>query len=238
MTAAPYNSAVVSAIRLLLVALTALLPSCSGPQLDRAAVRSLLDTEQGPALSLSEERPIALPRPFRLALYFVRRDFPTHHGFYKADWLGTDRDAVRRRLVSLRDTGKLQEVFVLEDPTIYGRDIGRIRRAASRYGADVVLVVDGAGAIARSNNATAWLYATVIGAYLAAGTESDALFLVQGSLWDVRHDRPILAQETEGSARQVGPALLVDDRITLRQAQTAALDALVGRITEALSRHP
>lgn len=236
MTDVPYNASVVSVIRLLIVVLTALLQSCAGQQLGGAAIRSVLDAAQEPAPRLSADGIAAPPTRFRLALYFVRRDFPTHRGIHKAEWLGTDRDALRRRLMPLRDDGVLQEVFVLEDSTIHSPDIGRIRRAAARYGADAVLIVDGAGAVERSNNAKAWLYATVIGAYLASGTECDALFLVQGSLWDVRQDRLFLNQEAEGKARQIGPALLLEDRAVLRQAQTAALETLASRMADALRR--
>jgi hypothetical protein len=138
--------------------------------------------------------------------------------------------------MALRDAGMLQEVFVLDDPMIQGLETGRIHRAAARYGADAVLIVDGAGAVERSNNAKAWLYATLLGAYLASGTECDALFLIRGSLWDVRQDRLFLNQEAEGKARQIGPALLLEDRAVLRQAQTAALETLASRMADALRR--
>ena len=50
------------------------------------------------------------------------------------------------------------------------------------------MIVDGAAEIDRYNNRYAWFYPTMIGAYLAPGTESHALVMVTGSLWAIRSE--------------------------------------------------
>jgi hypothetical protein len=61
-----------------------------------------------------------------------------------------------------------------------------------------LLVIDGASAVERYNNGHAAWYATGIGAYFAHGTESHALFMMEGTLWDVRTGYLYGTQTAEG----------------------------------------
>jgi len=177
----------------------------------------------------------ALPTPFRLALYYVRKDFPAQGTMRKAEWLGTDKQALIAALAPLHGEGIITELIQLEDDTIHGRMVEKIRHAAQRRGADAVLIVDGVAAVNRYNTRSAWLYATLIGAYLASGTESNALFLMRGALWDVAADVLIVAIDAEGTVQQTGPAMSIDDRHVLEQAKQTALAQFAHRLAEQLT---
>lgn len=223
----------------LTVLLGLLLNSCAGSQgFDRLAMRAVLHHEAAglnePDLTRMPTGQPALAMPFRLALFFVRKDFPAHRTMRKTEWLSADKQALMNTLAPLRDERIVSEIFLLEDAMIRGGDARRIRQAGQRYGADVVLVVDGVGAVDRYNNGSSWLYATLAGAYLASGTESDALFMIDGSVWDVRAERLYATQSSEGTSRLIGPAMSVEDNEVLRQAKQAALDEFGKRIADQL----
>jgi rhombotail lipoprotein len=183
----------------------------------------------------STEKP-SVPVPFRLALYFVQRDFPAHRTIQKAEWVSADKEVLEKRLAPLRNEGIVTDSFLLVDTTIQGSDVGKIRRAAARYGADVVMIVDGVAAVDRFNNGYASLYPTLIGAYFAPGTESQALFMIEGDVWDVRTERHYATHAAEGQAKTVGTAIFVEDRQVLDRAKKDALDEFGKRMADGLRR--
>ena len=181
------------------------------------------------------DRP-ARPLPLRLAIYFVQQSFPLHHRIQRAEWVAADKDLLAKWLTPLQNERILTETFHLIDTTIQGYDVEKIRRAAARYDADVVLIVDGLASVDRYNNGHAAWYATIIGAYLAPGTVSEALFVIEGSLWDVRAHRLYATRPAEGHAKVVGSAVRVQDRQAVAQAQQAALNELSQGIAQELRR--
>ena len=221
-------------MRLLTVILTLLVTGCAGSQgFDRATMRAVLhemvDSHDSAALQ-------PLSHPFRLAVFCVDRDFPNVSGTHKADWIAADKRAIMTSLAPLQAERIVSDMFLLEDPTIKDYDEQRIRRAARRYGADAVLIVEGVGAVDRFNNGSAWLYATLVGAYLAPGTESEALFILEGDLWDVPGDRRYATQSVEGSWKQIGPAMRVEDKEVFAHAKQAAIKEFGQRMADRL-RH-
>jgi len=140
--------------------------------------------------------------------------------------MSPDKDALIKGLTPLRNEGIVADAFLLADSTIHGHDVPKIRQAAARYDADAVLIVEGVGTVDRYNNGYAAWYATLIGAYLAPGTVSDALFMISGSLWDARADRLYATQTAEGRFTLVGSAALLEDGQALAQAKKAALDEI------------
>jgi hypothetical protein len=118
------------------------------------------------------------------------------------------------------------------DSTLRAEDIRGIRQAGARYGVDVVLIVDGVAAVDRYNNRFAWLYPTLIGAYLAPGTESDTLVMITGGLWAVRSEWHAPMQTVEGTSKLVGSAVLVEDIVALQEAKRHAIQALGQRIVD------
>ncbi|MBI5315024.1 MAG: hypothetical protein HZB34_03550 [Nitrospirae bacterium] len=215
----------------------ALSTGCTSSQgFDRTAMNEILHVEPTP---IPESQPLAsqgvhLSTPLRLGVFFVNHDFPHRQSIRTVEWLARDRDQLLRELAQLQDTHVLQDAFVLMDATLRGEDINGIRQAGARYGADVVLIVDGVAAVDRYNNRFAWLYPTLLGAYLAPGTESDTLVMITGDLWAVRSEWHPPMQTAEGASKLVGSAVMLEDSAALTEAKQRALQALGKRIVDQL----
>lgn len=210
------------------VLLMLLASGCVGSaEFDRTAMRATLGIAEVPA---AQHAPAVAhadmpnpPHPLRLALYFVEKDMPTQHKIRMAKWMDMDKGVLMKELSPLQNEGIVADTFLLADSTIRGYDVHKIRQAAARYGADAVLIVDGVGSVDRYNNGYAAWYATLIGAYVAPGTVSDALFMIHSSLWDARTERLYATQTVEGRSTLTGSAVLLEDSQVLAQAKTAAL---------------
>ncbi len=219
--------------------IVALSAGCASSQgFDRTVMNEVLHVESAP---IPESQPLVgqgvhLPRPFRLGVFFANRPFPHTQSVRAVEWPARDRDHLLRELAPLQDKHVLQDTFVLMDATLRGEDINRIRQAGARYGVDVVLIVDGVAAVDRYNNRFAWLYPTLLGAYLAPGTECDALVMVTGSLWVVRSEWHAPMQTVEGASKLVGSAVMLEDGAALTEAKQRAVQALGTRIVDQLPR--
>jgi rhombotail lipoprotein len=176
-----------------------------------------------------------LPVPFRLAVYFTTHRAPFHFSIQRPNWLTADKELVLGSLKPLKDEIVIKTAFVLADSTVQGSLNRDIRMAAARYNADVVLIVNGAAAVDRYNNQSAAWYATILGAYVAAGTHSDALFMIEGTVWDVRTGYLYGTQTAEGTAQSVGPAASLQDKEVVTRAKEAALESF-GKHTADLLR--
>lgn len=216
-------------IRWFLSILFITLSACStGQGFDRTGMQDALHQRLDPlgereAKNRTESNP-PLAEPFRLGVYFVRTEFPTRQSIQSAEWLSAEKDQLVQRLSQLRDDRIVREVVVLAEPTVRTLTRQELRQAAVRYGIDVLLLVDGIGAVDRHNNAYSFLYPTVIGAWLAPGTISDALFVIDGRLWDVRADAFGGRQTAEGQAHRVGAAVILEDADVLGEAKRRAID--------------
>jgi hypothetical protein len=193
----------------------------------------------GPSISVPQGQPLspqsARPSPpFRLGIFFATRDVPNTPSSRKIEWLSADRDQLLRELALLRDEQLLTDTFVLMDITLRGDNIKEIRQAGARFGADLVLIVDGVASIDRYNNRFAWLYSTIIGAYLAPGTESDALIMATGSLWAAHSDWHIPIQAIEERSKTVGAAAFLQDNVPLQEAKKLAIQTLGKHTAEQL----
>lgn len=172
--------------------------------------------------------------PFRLGVFFVDHNIPPGQSIRKVEWLSADRGQLLHDLAPLQGDHILMDTFVLMDATLRGEDIRAIRQAGARYGADLVLIIDGVAAIDRYNNRSAWWYPTLIGAYLARGTESHALVMTTGILWAVRSEWHAPLQRAEEAAKLVGPAAFVEDTAALEEARKRAIEAISKRIADQL----
>jgi len=216
-----------------------LLAGCAGSQgFNRAAMIETLHVDLPPD---QHNQPLAnqafrLSPPFRLGIFFSDHNISDGQSIRKVEWLSADRGQFLREFAPLQDEHILTATSVLMDATLRGENIRGIRQAAARHGADMVLIVGGAAAIDRHNNRYAWLYPTVIGAYLAPGTESDALVMVTGSLWAVHSEWHAPIQTVEGVSKLVGSAVLVDDTATLQEAKKHAIQSLCERVADQLQR--
>src|SRR4029078_10069674 len=88
-----------------------------------------------------------------------------------------------------------------------------------------------AAAVDRYNNYKAALwYWTILGAYVADGTQSDVLCLLKATLWDVKTGARLFEEQTDAKIEKVGPAALVEDKTVLELAKATALEALTRRL--------
>jgi len=216
------------------------LSSCAASRgFDRQAMQDMLHADP----DVVTERDIAavldlqpeLPSPFRLALYFTTNQAPFQFSVQRPNWLSADKELVLNSFRPLKEEHIIKTAFVLADSTVQGGLNRDIRLAAARYNADVVLIVNGSAAVDRYNNGKAAWYATILGAYVAAGTHSDALFMIEGTIWDVRTGYLYGTQSAEGSAQSVGPAVSLDDKEVVARAKEAALQSF-GKHTADLLR--
>ena len=220
------------------------LSACStSPEFDRAGMQDTLhqrlDLVGEPEIKTPEtkhalENHPPLAGPFRLGVYFVRTEFPTRQSVQSGEWLSAEKDQLVHRLTQLRSDQILREVVVLAEPTVRTLTRQELRQASVRYGIDVLLLVDGIGAVDRHNNAYALLYPTVLGAWLAPGTVIDALFILDGILWDLRTDKLLDRQTAEGQAQRTGAVVLVEDADALKEAKGRAIDAFGGTLVDRL----
>ena len=206
------------------------LSACStGPEFDRIGMQNTLHQR----LDLASERQSKDPAeihplpadPFRLGVYFVQTEFPSRESIRSAEWLSAEKDRLVQGLAQLRDDRIAREIVVLAEPTVRRLTRQELRQAAARYGVDVLLLVDGVGAVHRRNNAYALLYPTLLGAWLAPGTVIDALFLIDGMLWDLRTETTPVRQSAEGQALRTGAVIMVEDTDALNEAKALAIDA-------------
>ncbi|HKY72180.1 MAG TPA: hypothetical protein VJL88_09695 [Nitrospira sp.] len=171
----------------------------------------------------------APPKTPALGLYLKPTGF-LHREF---EWTGRDRDAVLdwSKRIPLGPGGRSTGFLTLS--SLRDQTLTELRATATRYGVDWILVFDGAAAVDRYNNYKAGLlYWTLIGAYLADGTHSDALCLLKATLWDVKTGARLFEEQAEAQTQTVGPAALVDDLREIERARMTALHTLLERLTD------
>ena len=163
-----------------------------------------------------------------LGLYLTQAGF-LHREF---QWTTLDRDKILAWSKGLQLSGGKSAGFV-SLASLKGNNLTELKNSATRYGIDWVLVFDGAAAVDRYNNYKAGLlYWTILGAYFADGTHSDALCVMSATLWDVKTGARLFTQQAEGMTKKIGPAALVDDREEIERARKLALDTLLQRLNE------
>ena len=177
-----------------------------------------------------------LPTPYRLAIFFQHKDVPASAQSRSVGWTGADAKLIQEALAPLKELDIVHESFLLVNSSVQGPALRDIRSAAARYNADAILVIDGASTVDRYNNRRAWWYITGFGAYLAPGTESHALFIMEGTVLDVWSGRLYGTQQAEGEITLVGPAVSLEDRAAIAQAKDVALERFGKAIVEALRR--
>lgn len=198
---------------------------------DRGALRQSLqppatDQEIQAVLDLKPQ----LPAPFKLGVYL------SSGGNYSRRWYWTneEKDALLAYGEELKKAGMISDIRLVSDFTVEvrkstfmsgysGGSLKDIRLAAARYGVDALLIVNSVSAVDRYNNFAALLYWTIVGLYLVPGTHSDALVMINGSLWDVRNEYLYATEEAEAVARTLGSAMLLEDVSAIDQAKQKAI---------------
>ena len=206
-----------------------LVAGCAGSQgLHREALHERLQEEERRFAGQQSPKAVAV-RPSgqtspKLGLYlnptgFLQREF---------EWTDTDREALLAWAGELSSSERISSASFIPQSSLKGNTLAELRESAARYGADLLLVIDGAAAVDHYNNYKGpLLYWTILGAYLADGTQSDALCLLRASVWDVKTGAERFTEEGEGRAQQVGPAARVEDRVSVLTARQKALSQLL-----------
>ncbi|MSM41563.1 MAG: hypothetical protein GJT30_18260 [Geobacter sp.] len=176
-----------------------------------------------------------LPSPFTLAIYFVSPSTGSCYG-NNWNWLSEDKDTLQSLEAELKGKGILSEVFVISSQIVEESDNQSIRLAAARAGADAVLIVNGVSDIDRYNNALGYTYFLLITPFFIPGTEADGLFMANATMWDVRNQYLYLSAESEGTAKEIKPAVFIDEKRIIKSAKSAALAALKTEISSRLTR--
>jgi hypothetical protein len=161
-------------------------------------------------------------------------------GFFKREfeWTDADHDTLLVWANGLQGSGIVSGASFVPQSSLKGNTLTELRESAARYGVDLLLIVDGAASVDRYNNYKGYLlYWTILGAYLADGTHSDALCLLRGSVWDVKMGTQLFTDSAQGTAQQMGPATRVEDRIVVSQACRQALTRLLATMKNRLV-HP
>ena len=220
------------------LALSLLLTGCASSQgLHLDSLKLTLQDEEtrfvGAQPSTSAVSPPTGQGPPKLGLYVMPTGF-LHHEF---EWTDADRESLLAWTNELQRDGLLSGASFIHIASIKGNQLVQLRESAIRQGIDLLLIVDGAATVDRYNNYKgALLYWTILGAYFAHGTHSDALCLVRAALWDVRGEAKLTQKEAQGSSKIVGPAARVDDREGVTAARRQALTKLMENLQEYFSR--
>ena len=153
------------------------------------------------------------------------------------EWTDTDRESLLAWTNRMQRDGLISGASFIHIASIKGHQLVQLRESARRHGLDLLLIVDGVATVDRYNNYKgALLYWTILGAYFAHGTHSDALCLVRGALWDVRGEAKLAQEEAQGSSKIVGPAARVDDRDGITAARRQALTKLMENLRDNFAR--
>jgi len=222
--------------RFTIVLIACLTASCAGSQgLDPDQLRDILQQEEARFVGSRQSNPsiASAPRPTAPALGLYLK--PTGYRQREFDWTDRDRETVLAWARELQAEGTTRSGTIVPQSSLKGDTLAELNASAIRYGTDLLVIFDGAAAVDRYNNYKApLLYWTILGAYLADGTESDALCLVKGSVWDAKTGILLFSEEAEGRSALVGPAAFVNDDQAIHTARQQALGKLLELIGQKL----
>lgn len=217
--------------------MTCVIAGCAGSQgLHSDRLREILKQEESRFVGLQASPPPAMsstkPAAPALGLYLKPTGF-LHREF---EWTAGDRDTVLAWARDILPGAAATSAGFVPMSSLKGDSFAELRASATRYSFDLLVLIDGAAAVDRYNNYKApLLYWTIIGAYFADGTQSDALCLVTGSVWDVKTGALLFSEQTEGRAQAVGPAAFVDDDQVVLTARRQALAELLRKLKHRLA---
>ena len=231
-------------VLLMVLGIMVLIGCAESKGFDRGALRGSL----GPATTDQEIQDVLalkpqLPAPFKLGIYLNSNSWNYKRRF----WTDGEKSEFLTYGNQLKEAGIISDIYLISEDTVPGnhnwafgntanRDLKDLRLAAARYGADAVLLISDVSAVDRYNNPAAFLYWTIIGAYLVPGTHSDALVMLRSSLWDVRNGYLYATQDAEGMAKRMGPAFLLEDVDSIDEAKKVAIADFGKKLTERMIR--
>jgi hypothetical protein len=207
-----------------------ILPGCASKGFNREALLDQIGV-QNPVTSDADIKEILstkanLPKPFKLAVYFKQ---PIQKNFAKPKWRWTehDKELVLGISEELKNEKIVSDVFLILGSLVSNDDLKSIRIAAAKHGADAVIVIDGTGEIDRYINNWGWTYLMLVTTLFVPGSESDALFMTNAAMWDVRNEYLYLTAEAEGKTQNTHIAAFGESNEQLfEKAKTTALQNL------------
>lgn len=217
--------------KFLIVLLAISITGCTASRgFDRGSLRNQLTSSQKQVTEEDIKKVFAikpqLTMPFKLAVYFA----PTRWG-----WLGDDKNKLLELAADLKAKHIVSDMFVLNDALLEGSDNKAIRLAAARAGADAVLIVNGISDIDEYNNPLAASYILLVTPFFVPGSEADAIFMMNASMWDVRNQYLYLSVEAESSASETRPAFFIEPSRVVRNAKNTAVSALAKELAARLN---
>jgi hypothetical protein len=157
--------------------------------------------------------------PCRIAVYLK----PSTDGHWH--WSREDKEILNSWAGILRKDGIASDVFPMTGMFVNDGDLKHLRMAAARYGADALLVIQGACQTDSYLNPAALFNLTLVGGYIVPGSHRDALFILQGGLIDVGNECLYASVESEGEAGIVAPSFIIEERDAVTKAKKKALEA-------------
>jgi len=156
---------------------------------DRAALRERLasaplqvtEADIKAALDLKPQ----LRFPFKLGVYLQTEErgpnytYPSGVRSGEWSWSASDKERIVSWRTALVNEGVVSDLFIISDLIASGTDLKRVRLAAARYGADAVLIIQGASQVDRYLNPLSFFYLTIV-----PGTNIDAIMMLQGAMWE------------------------------------------------------
>ena len=160
--------------------------------------------------------------PIRLGVFF---DSSVKNSKWRWDWDWTlrDRDALMGIKEELQNFEVVVDIIYIPESVVSGWSSREIKLAAARYKVDTLLVIKGVPSVDAYHNPWSVLYSTFFGMWLAPGSNRDALFKIEGDLWDVATDYLYFSWQTEGRSKVQRPIVYITDWQAISIAKTAAI---------------
>lgn len=180
------------------------------------------------------EKKINLPKPFTIAVYF--KDPERQHGTPAWRWDLKEKQSFLKKMRESVDKEMVSGVFLMDETIDERADLYKVRLAASKYGADSVLIVQAASDTIRENTRWAASYALVLPILFVNGNKVDAHFSINASLWDVRTEMLYMSMSSEGTDTDKYPAVWwKPDSEYIEKTKEIALNNLMSEMGEDFS---
>lgn len=180
------------------------------------------------------EKKVNLPKPFSIAVYFKEPNVRQEDRAWR--WNLKEKEAFVKKLRETVDKEYVSNVFLMGEPIEDGRDLYDVRVAASKYGADSVLVVQAATEVQREMSRWAGSYILVAPLLFVNGNRAQAYFGMSASLWDVRSEMLYLTLNSEGEEKDTYPAFWSrPDSEYIEKTKEMALNSMMTSIGDGFS---
>lgn len=219
--------------------LTSLLISCSSSGFNEEQIRTKLNSRHTiiPENEIHSARnsKASLKFPVKLAIYL---DYSAEDSRWRSDWdwFEEDEKLFAGLEKELKQLGIVSEIIIIPDAAVHGWSFGAIRKAAARYKADTLLLVNGVPFVDSYANGWSAAYITLIGLWIAPGSSKDALFALEGSLWDVNTQHIYSHFQERGIHKLRKPYIFIRDKEAIQKAKEKGLKAFVKRFSTEIKK--